>query len=345
MTAKPKPPEKLSREDAQAEHARLGAEIAGHDRRYHGEDAPRSPTANTTRCAGATSRWRRRFPSSPGGLAVAQGRRGAGEGIRQGPPRCADAVARQLFVDEEVEEFCARVRRFLGLEERRRSPSPPSRRSTACPARCATSAASSFRRRRAATATRARTSPPMRSDRRDTADAAPTRRRCSRRAAKSIWRTPISPRSTRASRPPASRVRRSAQRRRGLAAPARPRDHRRAAAEILRLRLGRTQRADRHDAEGRDRRVQALRPAGQSADQALPFGGGDARPLSRIEAQRATLGYDIDGVVYKVDDLALQQRLGFVSRSPRWAVAHKFPAERATTIVENIESRSAAPAR
>jgi DNA ligase (NAD+) len=57
----------------------------------------------------------------------------------------------------------------------------------------------------------------------------------------------------------------------------------------------------------------------------------------KIEAQRATLGYDIDGVVYKVDDLALQQRLGFVSRSPRWAVAHKFPAERATTTVEAIE--------
>ncbi len=56
-----------------------------------------------------------------------------------------------------------------------------------------------------------------------------------------------------------------------------------------------------------------------------------------IEAQRATLGYDIDGVVYKVDDLALQERLGFVSRSPRWAVAHKFPAEQATTVVEEIE--------
>ena len=69
----------------------------------------------------------------------------------------------------------------------------------------------------------------------------------------------------------------------------------------------------------------------------------DARPArcSRsyraIEAQRATLGYDIDGVVYKVDRLDLQARLGFRSTTPRWALAHKFSAERASTRLEAID--------
>jgi DNA ligase (NAD+) len=68
----------------------------------------------------------------------------------------------------------------------------------------------------------------------------------------------------------------------------------------------------------------------ENADQLIDVWAG-------IEQQRATLGYDIDGVVYKVNDLAYQGRLGFRATTPRWAIAHKFPAETAWTRLDRIE--------
>jgi len=65
---------------------------------------------------------------------------------------------------------------------------------------------------------------------------------------------------------------------------------------------------------------------------------------ARIAAKRDSLPFDIDGVVYKVNSLALQQQLGFVSREPRWAVAHKYPAEEQLTVLRDIEIQVGAPA-
>jgi len=77
-------------------------------------------------------------------------------------------------------------------------------------------------------------------------------------------------------------------------------------------------------------RISPLTQICSSVDELLAF-------HKSIGEKRATLDYDIDGVVYKVDDIDLQNRLGFVSRTPRWAIAHKFAAERAATIVRDIE--------
>jgi DNA ligase (NAD+) len=124
----------------------------------------------------------------------------------------------------------------------------------------------------------------------------------------------------------------------GFAAPEGRLDHRIATAEILRLYMGRDERAARRhparhaamDGQSAGFVVNPLITLCKSVDDVLKF-------YARIGEERASLGYDIDGVVYKVDRLDWQERLGFVSRSPRWAIAHKFAAEQATTILKGID--------
>ena len=120
-----------------------------------------SPTPNTTRCGARNAAIEARFPELVSAeVAVAEGRRRAA----RASPRCATRVPMlsldNAFADEDVADFVGRIRRFLKLPDDERSPSPPSRRSTGCRCRCATRTASWSPPPPAATAPRARTSPP-----------------------------------------------------------------------------------------------------------------------------------------------------------------------------------------
>ncbi len=116
MSVKPKPPDQLSRDEAQEEHARLGAEIAEHDRRYHGEDAPTISDAEYDALRRRYAALEEAFPelAGPGSLTRKVGAAPAKEfaKVRHVVPMLSLG---NVFADEEVEEFCARVRRFLGL--------------------------------------------------------------------------------------------------------------------------------------------------------------------------------------------------------------------------------------
>ena len=116
MPAKTPPPETLSPEAARAEHARLGAEIAEHDHRYHGEDAPTISDADYDALRRRYTALEEAYPA----LADAESlNRKVGAAPAEKFAKARHAVPMlslgNIFEDAEVEEFCARVRRFLGL--------------------------------------------------------------------------------------------------------------------------------------------------------------------------------------------------------------------------------------
>ena len=339
MTTAEKQPVKLTLAKARAEHARLGAEIAEHDRRYHGEDQPTISDAEYDELRRRYTALEAAFPELAG--ADSESRKvGAPPSEKFAKVRHAVPMLSlgNIFADEEVEEFCARVRRFLGLSDS--APldvvAEPKIDGLSCNLRY-----ESGELVRAAT----------RGDGYEGEDVT-----ANVRTVQSIpHRLGGAPRIFEARGEVYMRhadfaALNARQAEAGKPVFANPRNF--AAGSLRQLDPGIT--ASRPLAFFAYAWGEVSEPFASTqlgAIEAMRRFGLPTNPLTRlchstaeliahyhaIEAQRATLGYDIDGVVYKVNDLALQERLGFISRSPRWAVAHKFPAEKAMTIVEAIE--------
>ena len=344
-----RPVEALTEEEARAELARLAAEIAHHDRLYYAEAAPEISDAEYDELRRRNAAIEARFPELIRADSPSEpGRRGAGRGLRQGHPQHADAVARKTpspnrtcATSSPASAISSAARRISRWSPRTRSRSWPSPRSTGCRRRCATRTAGWCWARRAATASPARTSP------RTSARSTP----CPTTLAGSGWPEVLEVRGevymeragffalneerAAAGEPVFANPRNVAA---GSLRQLDPGDHGAPAAQILRLCLGRGER-------GRSRAPtsEALAPLprlglrGQPALAAVPRGRRGAGLLpARWRRARAELPYDIDGVVYKVNDLALQDRLGM--RQPRAALGAgaQIPAEQAQTVMRDI---------
>jgi DNA ligase (NAD+) len=339
MPKKPSAKKDLSLEDARAEHARLGAEIAKHDKLYHGEDAPAISDADYDALRRRYTTLEEAYPSLAD--ADSQNKRvGAAPSEKFAKVRHAVPMLSlgNIFEDAEVAEFCTRVRRFLGLPVEAELPvtAEPKIDGLSCSLRYKDGALT-----QAATRGDGFEGEDVTNNVRTIA-AIPQRLT----GAPDVFEVrgevymahedfqAMNVRQKEAGKPTFANPRNAA------AGSLRQLDARITASRPLRFFAYAWGEVSALPADTQLGMIEAFKGFG------LPV-----NPLTRlcvsaeemiahyraIEAQRATLGYDIDGVVYKVNSLKLQERLGFVSRSPRWATAHKFPAEQATTIVEAIE--------
>jgi DNA ligase (NAD+) len=333
--------DRLSRAEAAAELQRLASEIAEHDRLYHAEDAPAISDADYDALRQRNAALEARYPElrradSPS-LRVGAAPAEAFAKVRHAVPMLSLGNA---FSDEEVSDFWGRVRRFLGLT------AAAAVEVTAEPKIDGLSISLTYVKGKL---TQAATRGDGSEGENVTANIKTVRQ--------------IPARLTAASPPDLIEVRgeiylgkgdfaklNREQAAAGLKAFANPRN---AAAGSLR----------QLDASITARRPLRFFAHGWGAASALPAatqwgvyqelkrwglplnpllkvctGADEALAFYRAMAEaRAELGYDIDGVVYKVNRLDWQQRLGFVSRAPRWAIAHKFPAEQVTTRLKDIE--------
>ena len=338
MTKEPKAP-KLTLAKAREEHARLEAEIAEHDRRYHGQDAPTISDAEYDALRRRYTALEEAFPK----LADADS---ANRKVGAAPSEKFAKVRHRvpmlslgnIFADEEVEEFCARVRRFLGLSD-----SAP----LDVVAEAKIDGLSCSLRYENGELVQAATRGDGYEGEDVTAnvrvvEAIPKRLKGAPKVFEARGEVymrhadfaALNARQAAAGKPIYANPRNFA------AGSLRQLDPRMTAERPLQFFAYAWGEVSEPFASTQFGAIEAMARFGLPTNPMTKLCHSAAEMLAQyrsIEEKRATLGYDIDGVVYKVNDLTLQQRLGFVSRSPRWAVAHKFPAEQATTIVEAIE--------
>ena len=326
-------------EDARAEHARLGAEIAEHDRRYHGEDAP---TISDADYDALRRRYEALEAAHPELVDAASRSKKVGAAPSEKFGKVKHAVPMlslgNIFSDEEVGDFCARVRRFLGLPDDAplAMTAEPKIDGLSCSLRYehgdliqAATRGDGFEGEDVTANVRKIPSIPQR------LEGAPAvlEARGEVYMAHEDFRA-FNERQRAAGKPLLANPRNAA------AGSLRQLDPAVTAERPLRFFAYAWGELSAPVSDTQSGMIRAFAAMGLPTNPLTKLCHSAAEMLAvyrAVEERRASLGYDIDGVVYKVDDLALQQRLGFVSRAPRWATAHKFPAERATTVVEAIE--------
>jgi DNA ligase (NAD+) len=325
--------------EARSEHERLSAQVAAHDVAYHQQDAPTIPDADYDALRRRLESLEKRFPE----LAEGSVSRRVGAAPAEKFAKVRHVVPMlslgNIFQPDEAEEFVARLRRFLGLGDA--APvaitAEPKIDGLSCSLRYvkgelvqAATRGDGFEGEDVTANVRTITEIPHRL----TGDAPDI---CEVRG--EIYMTKadfaaLNERQAAAGKPPFANPRNSA------AGSLRQLDPAITAQRPLHFFAYAWGEISDMPATTQHGMIEAFARFGFKTNPLTRVCDGSADLLAQwgaIEEARATLPYDIDGVVYKVDDLDYQRRLGFVSRAPRWAIAHKFAAEKATTVLRDIE--------
>ena len=335
------PVEKLSLKAAKAEHSRLEAEISAHDRRYYQQDAPTVSDADYDALRRRYEALEEQFPELQSLTSLTRKVGAAPSGkfkkVRHAVPMLSLGNA---FTEEDVTDFVDRIRRFLRLSEKEELiiTAEPKIDGLSCALRyekgklvVAATRGDGAEGEDVTANIRTIKDVPQELKGKDVPEVFEARGE--------VYMTrddflKLNERQKKESKPLYVNPRNTA------AGSLRQIDPKMTAARPLKFFAYTWGEASELPADTQSESVAAMKRWGLPVNSLMKRCKSVAELLGhyrKIEQERAKLGYDIDGVVYKVDRLDWQERLGFVSRSPRWAIAHKFAAEKATTVVKDID--------